>query len=921
PFTDCYGSENVTATKTGGVIKSHNDFGSSPYLNNMDCYWHVSVPVGQRIAFRFTHLNTTTNDTVTVFDGSNGSAVLLSTSGSFNGVIVSSANTATVWFKKNSVHRGYGFALWLQEVDNGVNNICGRIIFTNLSNGVIESHKGYNATSMSAYAPNLACLWTLPKRPGFYIYLFIETFYLSMGDCLKIVTKPSSTGNDPGSDEDLQYCSTYFGRNVHWVTTGDAQISFTTDNLYDSIGFSIQFYYEQACPSVQKWDSDNGEVVTHTNAGKTHYLNNMTCDLLISVSPDKTVIAWFTFSDMHSSDRFAIYDGVSGSPFYHGYYPPTETAVRSITSIMRFRFTTDASKHSYGLRMRYSIAENFCYHRKVLQARQGEFFDHNNSSSPNYLKRLFCEWIIIAPLGYSVVAQFTSFSLCSIDSVAMYDGLHRIHSPTIASFSGRFKLNSVKSRIIVSKSNTMLVYFTVSGPSTTCSGFGLKYNTTEKFCQGTELLTNDTGELASHSSAGIMASSFSSDCYWVIRVSPSKRVVARFTFYNLTSSSESVTLYDGTYHHSTRLTTLKSSFADINRYFISSKNVLTVQLQIKSYSQSLGIKMKYEASDAFCKGYKLITGGSGEISSHQGAVTLNYTSKMSCKWQFVGKPGIQISAKLIYLNLASYSYYNIFALYQGSDNTRLVTIRGGNSRWPTEFLTVSNILTVVFIARQPANELGFRLQYSFVDNVEPATTSLKQASSTTARAVVSSPSSPATAKIVSDTSSAPESTTTGKLSQTEPATTSSNEASSTTARAVVSSPSSPATAKIASDTSSAPESTTTENEESLPSYVLALAIAVPSAAIAINAAIVGIVIHKYLQNLKRLKSHTNSNTKTSDGPYAPGTASAENNEGSYWYLKADNVGNAAEKNPGEFEYDYICMKSRGDPQLNTSAAS
>uniref|UniRef100_A0A1I8G0U7 CUB domain-containing protein n=1 Tax=Macrostomum lignano TaxID=282301 RepID=A0A1I8G0U7_9PLAT len=262
--------------------------------------------------------------------------------------------------------------------------------------------------------------------------------------------------------------------------------------------------------------------------------------------------------------------------------------------------------------------------------------------------------------------------------------------------------------------------------------------------------------------------------------------------------------------------------------------------------------MKYEASDAFCKGYKLITGGSGEISSHQGAVTLNYTSKMSCKWQFVGKPGIQISAKLIYLNLASYSYYNIFALYQGSDNTRLVTIRGGNSRWPTEFLTVSNILTVVFIARQPANELGFRLQYSFVDNVEPATTSLKQASSTTARAVVSSPSSPATAKIVSDTSSAPESTTTGKLSQTEPATTSSNEASSTTARAVVSSPSSPATAKIASDTSSAPESTTT---------------------------------------------------------------------GSYWYLKADNVGNAAEKNPGEFEYDYICMKSRGDPQLNTSAAS
>uniref|UniRef100_A0A1I8G774 CUB domain-containing protein n=1 Tax=Macrostomum lignano TaxID=282301 RepID=A0A1I8G774_9PLAT len=131
---------------------------------------------------------------------------------------------------------------------------------------------------MSPYAPNLTCLWTLPKRPGFYIYLFIETYYLSKGDCLKIVTNLSSTASEPGSDRDLQYCNTYFGQNIHWVTSGDAHISFTTDNLHESIGFSIQFYYEQACPSVQKWDSDNGEVVTHTNAGTTHYLNSMRCN-------------------------------------------------------------------------------------------------------------------------------------------------------------------------------------------------------------------------------------------------------------------------------------------------------------------------------------------------------------------------------------------------------------------------------------------------------------------------------------------------------------------------------------------------------------------------------------------------------------------------------------------------------------------
>uniref|UniRef100_A0A1I8G205 CUB domain-containing protein n=1 Tax=Macrostomum lignano TaxID=282301 RepID=A0A1I8G205_9PLAT len=78
---------------------------------------------------------------------------------------------------------------------------------------------------------------------------------------------------------------------------------------------------------------------------------------------------------------------------------------------MRVRFTTDATWHSYGFRMRYSIAENFCDGRKILQASQGKFFAHVNSSSPNYLRRMICYWTITAPLGYSVVAHITSFSL------------------------------------------------------------------------------------------------------------------------------------------------------------------------------------------------------------------------------------------------------------------------------------------------------------------------------------------------------------------------------------------------------------------------------------------------------------------------------------------------------------------------------
>uniref|UniRef100_A0A1I8G0Q6 CUB domain-containing protein n=1 Tax=Macrostomum lignano TaxID=282301 RepID=A0A1I8G0Q6_9PLAT len=70
----------------------------------------------------------------------------------------------------------------------------------------------------------------------------------------------------------------------------------------------------------------------------------------------------------------------------------------------------------------------------------------------------------------------------------------------------------------------------------------------------------------------------SSDCYWVIRVSPSKRVVARFTFFNITSRYESVTLFDGA-NGSTVLATLSSSFSDTTQDFITTENVLTCQQQ------------------------------------------------------------------------------------------------------------------------------------------------------------------------------------------------------------------------------------------------------------------------------------------------------------------------------------------------------
>uniref|UniRef100_A0A1I8GDA1 CUB domain-containing protein n=1 Tax=Macrostomum lignano TaxID=282301 RepID=A0A1I8GDA1_9PLAT len=587
-----------------------------------------------------------------------------------------------------------------------VNNTCGTISYAYLSNvtGVIESHKGYKAITesepriMSIYAPNLTCLWILPKRLGFYIHLFIKTYYLAMGDCIKIATKHSSNTSEPGSDRDLQYCSNYYGYHVHWVTTGDAHILFTTDNIYESMGFAINFYYEQglsidkkpkkkllfvffimniilACPSVQKWDFDNGEVVSHTNAGQTHYLNSLTCNWQISVSPGKQIIAWFTsvrISNGH--DIVTLYDGLNGSTSLitqYSYNLSPGFRYQSNTSSMRLRFTTGTTGHDYGFRMRYSIAENFC-------------------------NGMRCYWRIIAPMGYRVVAQFKSFSLYYKDYVAIYDGLHPNRSLTIASYNGSFKFQSVSSRIFVSKSNAMLVYF---GSNTdpnfpTDSGFGMKYNTTEKFCQGTELLTNDTGELASHSSAGIMGFLVSSNCYWVIKVSPSKRLVAHFTFFNLTSRNESVTLYDGA-NGSSVLATLSSNFSDTTRDFITTENVLTVHLHIPESSyRSLGIKIKYEAADNL----------PATTSSEQ--------------------PSRPTTAR---------------AVFSSPNSPSTAKVIPETSSAPESATT------------------GGKLSQT-----EPATTSSKQTTPTTTRAVVSSPSLQTTSKMIPETSSAPESATTEK---------------------------------------------------------------------------------------------------------------------------------------------------------------
>uniref|UniRef100_A0A1I8GL86 CUB domain-containing protein n=1 Tax=Macrostomum lignano TaxID=282301 RepID=A0A1I8GL86_9PLAT len=105
------------------------------------------------------------------------------------------------------------------------------------------------------------------------------------------------------------------------------------------------------------------------------------------------------------------------------------------------------------------------------------------------------------------------------------------------------------------------------------------------------------GEIASHSGVGTTNYSSNSQCYWQLDAPPGKRVIVWFTYMDLESPNDRVSLYDGlTTSSEIAVVSANDSVGYESPRFVSSANILTVNFYSNSQFARKGFRLEYNAT-------------------------------------------------------------------------------------------------------------------------------------------------------------------------------------------------------------------------------------------------------------------------------------------------------------------------------------
>uniref|UniRef100_A0A1I8G8V0 CUB domain-containing protein n=1 Tax=Macrostomum lignano TaxID=282301 RepID=A0A1I8G8V0_9PLAT len=103
----------------------------------------------------------------------------------------------------------------------------------------------------------------------------------------------------------------------------------------------------------------------------------------------------------------------------------------------------------------------------------------------------------------------------------------------------------------------------------------------------------------------------------------------------------------------------------------------------------------------------------GEIASHSGAGTTNYSSNSQCYWQLDAPPGKRVVVRFTYMDLEPPN--GIVTLYDGLTTSSIIIVVSAKDSVGYEspkFVSSANILTVHFYSSSQYARKGFRLEYN-----------------------------------------------------------------------------------------------------------------------------------------------------------------------------------------------------------------
>ncbi|KAL5234243.1 hypothetical protein ACI65C_001653 [Semiaphis heraclei] len=664
-------------TSPSGMISSPVDLTSDDnnYLNNLNCEWHIRMPLRQKLKLAFVKkfgIEKTTNcstDFLEIYDGPNIKSPLIGRycgSTRFDQPIITNSYEVTIIFKTDFSSTAEGFTMKYETLCGGT--------FTD-SKGIIESPFYPNP-----YPTNKICEYLIAQPVGKAIrltFLDMEIEDLSYPKCLYDSLEIRDGDNENSTKiallcgnieklPKLPYISTH---NYMWL-------KFSTDHSNSNKGFRANYStIDIACGGILKEPSG----IIKSSKHPEQYLHNQMCKWIISVNESSKIqITWLIFSlenqQSCNNDYVEIYDNSnSGNSSKIARYcgtkvPPVLTSLGNRLTII---FKTDHSVASDGFMLNY-ISLN------KAQACGGNFFTQEGFiKSPNfpndYPNQKDCAWIINVPVTNQIELNITSFLLeesidCRFDFVEIRNGGFPT-SPLIGRYCGSKILP-----IISSIGNSLYIRF-VSDGSRGRKGFFMQWYTTAKGCGG--ILNSGVGHIVSPNYPLPIQESL--ECYYKIAVAQGSQIKLSILDIELITGHFSggqckdnfLEFYDGGNSASKTLGTFCSE-TQSSTSLHSSSNQMYIKFRNSGFSKGRGFSLKY-ATDC-----------NVTIKGHQGAIEMAHQENLrmdKCEWTIVAPKGSKVNMTFTSLKMLKKrsSYFSFSMTVNSRRNTSQLTISEGSN--------------------------------------------------------------------------------------------------------------------------------------------------------------------------------------------------------------------------------------------------
>ncbi|MFN5209330.1 MAG: CUB domain-containing protein [Bacteroidota bacterium] len=701
PANFCSG--NQTLTTAAGTITDGS--GTSNYGNNSNCSWLIQPTGATSITINFTQFATElSNDFVSIYSGTNSSGTLI---GTYSGAVLPStinvpSGNAFVSFTSNGSITSGGFSFNYTSGNTPVSFCSGNQILT-ASSGTITDGSG-----TSDYVVNTDCSWLIQPLGATSITLTFTAFATEATyDFVYIYNGTDTTGTLLG---------TYSGTTLPaalTVPSGNAYIRFTSDNIINAAGFSLNYTSSSAppanfCSGNQVLTASTGTITD--GSGTSNYNINADCSWLIQPPGASQITITFTaFATEANYDFVKIYNGTDTTGILLGSYSGTiiPSAITVPSGNVFIRFTSDYIVTAAGFSLNYSSTTtppaNFCSGNQTLTTATGTITDGSGAS--NYGNNSNCSWLIQPTGATSITINFTQFATeLSNDLVSIYNGTNS-SGTLIGTYSG-----TVLPPTINVPSGNAFISFTSNG-SITAGGFSLNYisgTTPVTFCSGTQTLTASSGTVTDGS--GNAQYGLFSDCSWLIQPSGATSITITFTAFATELNYDFVRIYSGT----------DTTGALIGQY---SGTTIPTALTIPSgsvfvrftsdYSQNAaGFSFDYTSSSTppanFCSGNQTLTTATGTITDGSG--TSNYGNNSNCSWLI--QPAGATSITITFSALSTELNQDFVKVYSGTNASGTLLGNYSGSTLPSVLTIPSGNVFISFTSNNSITAAGFSLSYT-----------------------------------------------------------------------------------------------------------------------------------------------------------------------------------------------------------------